>query len=57
MFPIIQRTTPEFWNRGFKWRIGNKKSWDLAEDFPTAVRFWLWHCGVPASLCFRKKRR
>ena len=27
-------------------------NYDLCETFGDAIRFWLWHCGVPPKICF-----
>ena len=37
----------------YKWRvIGTQGEIDLVFTFTDAIRYWLWHCGVPAKIAF-----
>lgn len=37
----------------YKWRvIGTQGEIDLCFTFTDAIRYWLWHCGVPAKIAF-----
>ena len=37
----------------YKWRvIGKQGEIDLIFTFTDAIRYWLWHCGVPAKIAF-----
>ena len=31
--------------------------WDLCSTFIDAIRYWLWHCGVPAKVAFWRKSK
>lgn len=35
-----------------RWVVGSKHVWDVCETFFEAIRYWLWHCGVPAKIAF-----
>ena len=39
---------------GYRWAIISNKDCDLVHTFNDAIRYWLWHCGVPAKWCFKK---
>ena len=30
-----------------------QKTYDVCESFHTAIRYWLWHLGVPAKIAFK----
>lgn len=40
-----------------KWAVvatdGFLKTYDVCESFHTAIRYWLWHLGVPAKIAFK----
>ena len=53
------------WWDGYKWvtnrwMVGTKeKGFDCVPTLSRAIRFWLWHCGVPAKIAlgwFKKKK-
>ena len=54
MIPRIKRM-------GKGWIAGSKEhGYDLCDTFRTAIRYWLWHCGVPPKIAFgwfKKERR
>lgn len=38
---------------GKGWVAGSKEyGFDLCDTFKKAVRYWLWHCGVPPKIAF-----
>lgn len=38
-------------NKG--WIVGTKKNgFDICDTFRQAVRYWLWHCGLPPKIAF-----
>lgn len=55
MIPTISKIRNDFYNsQGYNWFIKSKHGTDAVETFITAVRYWLWHCGIPAKYCFKK---
>lgn len=42
------------YNLGYRWQIIDKYGTDIAHTLPNAIRYWLWHRGVPAKYCFKK---
>lgn len=34
------------------WTVRGKYGCDECRSFGIAVRYWLWHCGVPAKIAF-----
>ena len=37
----------------YKWIVGTRvNGYDWCETFSDALRYWLWHCGVPAKIAF-----
>lgn len=44
-----------------KWVVvatnGFQKTYDVCESLHTAIRYWLWHLGVPAKIAFKKWKR
>ena len=55
--PKIIKPRPEdlIWNKEVKWVVVSKyecMNYDLCDSFGDAVRFWLWHCGVPPKIAF-----
>ena len=66
MIPKIYRLGGNKWWNGFRmvtgnWMVGTKNNgYDVCETFGDALRYWLWHCGVPPKKAFgwfRKKRK
>ena len=44
----------------YKWIVGTRTNgYDWCYTFGEALRYWLWHCGVPPKIAFGwfKKRR
>lgn len=35
-----------------QWVVEGNHGWDVCETFFEAIRYWLWHCGVPAKIAF-----
>lgn len=57
MIPIIKRADDSIKHIfGAKYLVGRDNSWDMCYDFGTAVRFWLWHCGIPARIVFKSSK-
>jgi hypothetical protein len=57
MIPKIIKPRKEdlIWNKKVKWVVVSKyecMNYDLCYSFGEAVRFWLWHCGVPPKIAF-----
>ena len=43
------------WEQDYgKWVVGDNHSADVVGTFGAALRFWLWHMGVPAKIAFWK---
>lgn len=44
-----------------KWAVvvidGFQKTYDVCESLYTAIRYWLWHLGVPAKIVFKTWKR
>ena len=34
------------------WLVKGKYGSDVCETLSKAIRYWLWHCGVPAKIAF-----
>jgi hypothetical protein len=34
------------------WTVRGKYGCDECRSFGRAIRYWLWHCGVPAKIAF-----
>ena len=34
------------------WVVMTDTGWDLCKTLCDAIRYWLWHCGVPAKIAF-----
>lgn len=42
-------------NKDVKWVVVSKyqcMNYDLCYSLRDAIKFWLWHCGVPAKIAF-----
>jgi hypothetical protein len=57
MIPKIIKPRKEdlIWNKKVKWVVVSKyecMNYDLCDSFGDAIRFWLWHCGVPPKIAF-----
>lgn len=57
MIPKIIKPRKEdlIWNKKVKWVVVSKyecMNYDLCYSFGDAIRFWLWHCGVPPKIAF-----
>ena len=57
MIPKIIKPREEdlIWNKEVKWVVVSKyecMNYDLCYSFGDAIRFWLWHCGVPPKIAF-----
>ena len=57
MIPKIIKPRPEdlIWNKEVKWVVVSKyecMNYDLCYSRGDAIRFWLWHCGVPPKIAF-----
>lgn len=35
-----------------QWVVEGKYGWDVCDTLGKAIRYWLWHCGVPAKIAF-----
>lgn len=35
-----------------RWVVEGKYGWDVCNTFFEAVRYWLWHCGMPPKIAF-----
>jgi hypothetical protein len=44
-------------NWGHRWKVTGKHSVDLTYTLSDAIRYWLWHCGVPAKIAFWKWKK
>jgi hypothetical protein len=54
MIPKIKRIK-ETDNHPFRsngYMVGGKFCWDSCDTLGRAIRYWLWHCGVPAKIAF-----
>ena len=64
MIPKIRKPNQQElkWNKDIKWVVEAKheyKDIDLCYSLSSAIRFWLWHCGVSPKIAFgwfRKRR-
>ena len=41
----------------YRWIVIGKHGSDIVHTFTEAIRYWFWHCGIPAKRCFRKCRK
>ena len=44
-------------NWGHRWKVTGKHSVDLTYTLADAIRYWLWHCGIPAKIAFWKWKK
>lgn len=52
MIPRIRKSNNWFSDWGIKYEVEGKYGSDMAATLGTAIRYWLWHCGVPAKIAF-----
>lgn len=52
MMPKIKRYNDHYFNGYFKWQVRSKNVIDITHTLGRAIRYWLWHCGVPAKIAF-----
>ena len=66
MMPKIEKITIDnppaavFWSPSWgkvAYKVTSKNSIDLVGSFSLAIRYWLWHCGVPAKIVFWRVKR
>ena len=51
MIPKFKRVKTKY--SEYKWIVGtNENGYDWCETFGEALRYWLWHCGVPSKIAF-----
>ena len=55
MIPRIKKIKDSFENNNkmVLWGVQSKWGIDVCNTFTMALRYWLWHCGVPAKIAFR----
>lgn len=52
---IKPREQDLIWDKEVKYVVVSKyecMNYDLCHSFGDAIRFWLWHCGVPPKIAF-----
>lgn len=56
MIPKIEKLTKDNYHYQYGYRLAviSNKECDLVHTFDEAIRYWLWHCGIPAKYCFKK---
>lgn len=53
MIPRIKRYNGCYYDNGYySWQVCSKNGIDITHTFGQAIRYWLWHCGVPAKIAF-----
>lgn len=53
MIPKIQRYNDRYSDNGYyKWQVCSEKGIAITTTLSQAIRYWLWHCGVPAKIAF-----
>lgn len=57
MIPKIRKVRPEelcdgMHIMGYKYVVTSKDGNDIVFTLGQAIRYWLWHCGVPAKIAF-----
>ena len=61
MIPKIKKITQEkghiLYLQGYKWIVKSDSGCDATFTLSRAIRYWLWHCGVPAKIAFWGIRR
>jgi hypothetical protein len=43
------------YNLGYRWEVIGKYGTDITPTLSRAIRYWLWHCGIPAKYCFKNE--
>lgn len=56
MIPTIKKAEPLYQRYGFKYEIRGKYGIDMATNLEYAIRYWLWHCDIPAKYCFKWRK-
>ena len=56
MIPVINKINKNtlWYQEGYRWEVIGEYGTDLTNTLFSAIRFWLWHCGIPAKYCFKK---
>lgn len=59
MIPVINKINKNtlWYQEGYRWEIIGECGTDLTNTFFSAIRFWLWHCGIPAKIAFKTWKR
>lgn len=54
--PYIKKIRKDnhWYNEGYRYEVVGKYGTDLVISFSHAIRFFLWHCGLPAKIIFKK---
>lgn len=52
MIPKIKRYNDYYFDGYFKWQVCSKNVIDITTTLGRAIRYWLWHCGLPAKIAF-----
>ena len=53
MIPKIKRYNDCYSDNGYyKWQVCSENGIDITHTLGRAIRYWLWHCGVPAKIAF-----
>lgn len=52
MIPKIKRYNDHYFDGYFKWQVCSENGIDTTSTLGRAIRYWLWHCGVPAKIAF-----
>lgn len=52
MIPKIKRYNDYYFEAYFKWQVCSENGIDITHTLGQAIRYWLWHCGVPAKIAF-----
>ena len=53
MIPEIERNNGCYSDNGYyKWQVCSKNGIDITTTLGRAIRYWLWHCGIPAKIAF-----
>lgn len=55
MIPKIKKikTNKYPYNQG-NWMVLSDHETDIVNSLLDAIRYWLWHCGIPAKIAFKK---
>lgn len=53
IFPKIKYAEPYYRNYGYKYMVVGKHGIDMTFTLFDAIKYWLWHCGLPAKYCFK----